>query len=241
MLTSVGRRVVQAVDLPTLAVIATGDELVPSSVRRPKEHQLRNSNGPMLAAQARLAGVAEVLELHAVDTLDSLAEALTRAEVCDIVVLSGGVSRGRYDLVSRSLAEAGVRLVFHGVRQRPGKPLLFGVKDDRVFFGLPGNPPASHFCFHRYVAPVVRAMAGRAEQLPWVELPLASPLASDDADYHRFVAAVADDDGVRPLLGSGPADLRSVATANAIIHLEPGAHRLAVGHPVSVQRLEEPR
>ncbi len=147
---SFGRASVRATPRPTLALITTGAELAgPEQPLRPG--QIRNSNGPMLRAMARDLGLSAPRAWHAADRLEATVQALQEAADADIVVLSGGVSVGTYDFVPQALARIGAETLFHGVKQKPGKPLLFARKGPRLFFGLPGNPLSCHFVFHRYV------------------------------------------------------------------------------------------
>ena len=157
-LASFGKRSVRVIPRPRLGIIATGGELAaePSHARaRP----IRDSNGPMLAAMAwnwesMPRGVFRPAKFAGTPPS-------CRAEAdMDLVVLAGGVSVGTYDLVPQALADIGAETVFHGVKQKPGKPVLFARTRRQVFFGLPGNPLACHLGFHRYVSAAIRKMSG---------------------------------------------------------------------------------
>ncbi|MDP2360475.1 MAG: molybdopterin molybdotransferase MoeA [bacterium] len=149
---------------PRIALIATGSELVPPG-ERPLPWQIRASNGLALRAALAAAGQGEA-ELSLVDDdpgrlAAAIEGALARA---DLLVLSGAVSRGRFDHVPGLLREAGARLLFHGVAQRPGKPLLAAVlagEPPRLVLGLPGNPVSALVCLHRYLLPLLAEVAGR--------------------------------------------------------------------------------
>jgi molybdopterin molybdotransferase len=232
VLTTVGRREVRAFAPPRLAVISTGDELVEAG-RQPGEAQIRNSNGPMLAALSRLAGLPEPDQLHALDTLESLEGTLQRASRADIILLSGGVSAGRFDLVPQALRRYGAEPVFHKVTQKPGKPLLFATRGRQLIFGLPGNPLSSHFCFSRYVRPAARKMMGQPPLSAVYSGRLSEPLRVKSART-LFVLARATEAGggawsLRPLLGQGSADIFASAGANAYIRLPVGDHDLPAG------------
>ena len=147
--------------LPRIAVISTGDELVePGLPVLP--HQVRRSNSYGLAAALRLSGFAPVTDLHLPDQRPVLAERLARElGRHDVLVLSGGVSAGRFDHVPGVLEEIGVRRVFHQVSQRPGRPFWFGVNDrGATVFALPGNPVSVLVCLARYVIPALLAASG---------------------------------------------------------------------------------
>jgi molybdopterin molybdotransferase len=161
VLASAGCAEVQAARRPQVAVIGTGSELVPVS-RAPHPGAIRNSNSAVLCAQVQQAGGApEDLGIAADD------EAGLRAHICrglsaEVLLLSGGVSRGDLDLVPAALEAEGVRCVFHRWNVQPGGPLWFGVRGDTLVFGLPGNPAAVFVGFEVLVAPVLRTRLGCA-------------------------------------------------------------------------------
>jgi molybdopterin molybdotransferase len=243
VLASVGRRQVQATDLPRVAVVGTGSELVPVG-ERPGPAQIRASNGAMVAAQVRRTGLPPARVLSAGDTLESLARALDQATEAQIVVLTGGVSTGRYDLVPEALTGAGATVVFHGVNQTPGKPLLFATRERQLLFGLPGSPLGSHFCFHRYVAPAARQMAGLPPTEPAREGRLTAALEPHGARTTFVLARVTPRHSgfeVTPLRGQGPGGVFAGPGANAYLVLEPGTPRLAAGQPVRFEWIGGPR
>jgi molybdopterin molybdotransferase len=237
VLAAVGRERVRVRSPLDAVVITTGDELACSGAP-PSAVQIRDSNGPMLAALAHQAGCREVKLLHARDTLGDLSRALSEASQSDVVLVTGGVSAGRYDLVPQALQAAGAELVFHQVTQKPGKPLLFAVRGPQLFFGLPGNPLSSHFCFHRYVRSAVRASVG---QTP-------APRGGRGRLARRWVTRVdrtlfalarvegrEEDLRITPLLGQGSADIFSAQRANAYLRLPPGTHDLIEGSPLDFE------
>lgn len=149
-----------------VAVLATGDEVVPVGTR-PGPHQVRNSNGPALRAQVAEAG-GEAIDLGiAGDDAAALRAALERALAeAEIVLTVGGVSKGTHDLVHGTLRDLGVEAVFHGVKLKPGKPAFFGVLDRdgrrRYVFGLPGNPASCYTVFDLLVRPLLETWMGGA-------------------------------------------------------------------------------
>jgi molybdopterin molybdotransferase len=230
---AVGRPRVRVYVPPTVAIVSTGNELVaPES--RPGEAQIRDSNGPMLAAAARQAGAGSVTELHAQDTLAALADVL-RAATAEVIIFSGGVSAGRYDLVPAALREIRAELIFHKVTQKPGKPLLFARLGDRLFFGLPGNPKKSHFCFTRYAAVAIQAMIGLPRRPP-----RHGRLDGDlDVSCSRtlFLPARLRENGVGleiepQIVGSG--NIFACVGIGGYLRLEPGRHALLAGSPVTL-------
>jgi molybdopterin molybdotransferase len=160
----IGRGTITAIPRPKLAVLPTGNELVPVG-QQPAAGQIRNSNGPMLLVSAWRAE-ADAIELDiARDNKKELAGSIEQGLLADILVLSGGVSAGKFDLVPQVLAELGVEQIFHKIALRPGKPLWFGIKEynDRraLVFALPGNPVSSLVCFELFVRPAIEILAGR--------------------------------------------------------------------------------
>ncbi len=151
---------------PRVAILTTGDELVPFE-STPSPGQIRNSNAPMLAALvAQAGGVPWVLPVAA-DTAEALDAALQQAAVADMLLISGGVSAGKFDLVEPALARRGARFRFTGVKMQPGKPLVFGELPSSTgdgpalpFFGLPGNPVSSAATFLLFGATMLAAVAG---------------------------------------------------------------------------------
>lgn len=170
---SAGLAELRVARLPRIAVISTGDELVEPGVPV-LEHQVRRSNSYGLAAALRLAGFPPATDLHLPDQAPVQRAALAQAlGQHDVLMLSGGVSAGRYDHVPAVLVDLGVREIFHQVSQRPGRPLWFGVSDaGPAVFALPGNPVSVLVCVARYVIPALLAAAG-ARRLPRPRVALA--------------------------------------------------------------------
>lgn len=224
----VGRTQVRVVPRPTVAVISTGDELVPAD-ERPSGGQIRNSNGPMLCALAVQAGGTPTNLGIGRDQFEVLKELIDRALQCDIVVLSGGVSAGVKDLVPSVLAALDVQQVFHKVSLRPGKPLWFGVRSDprgaRLVFGLPGNPVSSLVCFHLFVRLAVRLLSGRDGLLPECTAGLARAHVQRGERATYWPARLENESGqqrVDLLDWRGSADLCTLAQANCLAFFPPG-------------------
>ena len=162
---------------PCAAILATGDELVPIE-SEPAPGQIRNSNAPMLATMVAAAGGEPWILPATADNAEALDRALAQAAEADLLIFSGGVSAGKFDLVEPALLRAGARFHFTGVRIQPGKPLVFGElpvrnartvqnkKGAKCFFGLPGNPVSSAVTFLLFAAPVLAALAGSHESVP---------------------------------------------------------------------------
>ena len=163
MLATCGVGEVEVSRRPRVAIIATGDELVPIDVR-PAGHQIRRSN--LYQLRALVEPYAESVSLHHYpDEPKQMTEHLRELlEERDVILLSGGVSKGKFDFVPEVLRTCGVRRVFHRVAQRPGKPLWFGRRGTTAVFGLPGNPVSSVVSTLVYTLPLLRQLSGELEQ-----------------------------------------------------------------------------
>lgn len=150
---SIGATVLTAKKLPRVQIISTGDELVPVE-ERPLDHQIRRSNAHALEASLRLYGYRDIELAHLADSETQIQEHFeTATQNFDLLIYSGGVSKGKFDYLPKVWQSLGVEQVFHGVAQKPGKPLWFGIdrKNKTVVLGLPGNPVSGLVCLHRYV------------------------------------------------------------------------------------------
>jgi molybdopterin molybdotransferase len=230
-----------------VAVVATGDELVALG-EAPSPTQIRDSNRYSLAAQVARAG-GQALAMPIVrDDLGALTTALREATAAaDVLLVSGGVSMGKYDHVEAALAALGARVVFDGVDIRPGRPLVFGNIGDRPFFGLPGNPLSTMVTFELFARPAIELLAGRTQAPPLLFLGarLATAYAQRKLPLTVFVPATLapDDDAgageaaclrVRPLSSQGSGDLAAMAAADVLMVIAPGTTELAAGDWVSV-------
>lgn len=225
---TVGKHQLRVRALPRVALVSTGDELVPIAAT-PLPHQIRRSNAHMVAAALQETG-AQTRLLHLKDEPDHIRnrlQALLQEE--DVLVLSGGVSMGKADYLPRVLAELGVQKRFHKVRQRPGKPFWFGVHEEAacVVFALPGNPVSSFVGCYRYVRPWLRAQLGE-EAAPLLYARLSEPVHfKPPLTYFMQAQVHSDETGqlwARPLQGAGSGDHANLLYNNAILEL-PGEER----------------
>ena len=242
LLATVGRVAVAVVSKPRVAILTTGDEIVEPS-RKPGPGQIRNSNGSMLLAQSERAGATPRYLGIARDTVDSLRALIAVGlERADVLILSGGVSAGKFDLVPGVLQELGVVSHFHKVTMKPGKPLFFGMRQDKLVFGLPGNPVSSFVCFELFVRPALRKLSGHADPEPRrTQLPVVGELHTENDRPTFWPARVELGEAgfrVRPLPWSGAADLRALHTANALLEIPPGEQRFQTGQLATVILLE---
>jgi len=204
---------------PCVAVLATGSELRAD----PGAHEIRNSNGPLLSALLLGAGL-EVRDLGvAPDDADSLREALRRGLGADVLLTTGGISKGDRDFVRPTLEELGVDIAFHGVALQPGKPLLFGRHPGGFVFGLPGNPASTLVCADLFVLPALAALSGRPFDAVLAErrVRTTAPIRSS-AQRRRVFPCVVRGGRVDPLPWRSSADLYTLARANGYLVVEPG-------------------
>jgi molybdopterin molybdotransferase len=247
---------------PKVAIIATGDELVELNQQQPKPWQIYNSNTHALAALVRSqGGFAGRLKI-ARDTREDLFERVAQGSMWDLMLLSGGVSMGKHDLVEGVLAEFGAEFFFTGAKIQPGKPIVFGRLPKQggfqtsetgelsvpgvanwpgpwtYFFGLPGNPISTQVCFHLFVAPLLRALAGETDIAPsFAEARLTEPVRGNP-ELTRFLPAeltsAYDSATVRLVGWQGSGDLAANARANCYCVLPPRTEDFAAGETVRV-------
>jgi molybdopterin molybdotransferase len=228
---------------PRIAIVATGDELVEIEAT-PALQQIRNSNSYGLAALVDEAGGEAVRLPIAPDRRSYLEETIRSARSCDLILLSGGVSMGKYDLVEEVLDSLGAEFFFTGVRMQPGKPVVFGrlpAGDDyaeQYFFGLPGNPVSTQVTFHCFVEPLLRAMRGAPAGGPrFAQATLAEDAASKPG-LMQVLPAQMTAEGLRPLVRlvpwQGSGDLTANARANCYAVLPPERERFGAGDVITV-------
>jgi molybdopterin molybdotransferase len=222
---------------PRVAILSTGDEIVAVDAT-PGPFQIRNSNIVSLAAQVRLAGGEPVLLGNATDRVENLAENIQRGLLEDILVLSGGVSMGKYDLVEDVLKTLGVKFYFDAVAIRPGKPAVFAMHDQKPIFGLPGNPLSTMVTFQLFVVPAIDILSGApARPLPFLKAQLAEPLKEKPGMTHFLPATIGWTGGsakVRPLAWKGSGDTVTMAQANCYLVIPSDVETLSAGENVNV-------
>jgi molybdopterin molybdotransferase len=235
LLATVGRHHAPVYRRPQVAIIATGDEIVDIG-ERPLEHQIRNSNAQSLAVQVQRAGGVPVPLPIARDVYESTRRIVEQGLEYDMLLLSGGVSAGKYDIVERVLADVGAEFYFDRVLIQPGQPLVFGRARGKFFFGLPGNPASTMITFEVFAKAALQLLSGENE----ATLPLLwSRLATD---FHvkpgltRFLPArlSADGSGITPVRWSGSGDVPALARANAFLVTEPDRDSWTAGELIRV-------
>lgn len=235
---AVGKATVRVYRRPRIAVFCTGQELR-SPASRVSAHQLRNSNGPALVAALGEAGIENIAHEIVPDDLKTLTAKLRAAVVKhDVVILTGGVSVGKYDYVSEAVTAIGAKVRFHGVAMKPGKPQLYATASkNRHIFGLPGNPLSALTGFHELVIPAIRRMSGYAPGSchMTLKLPLAGSLRSHGKRATFFPCKfIHSNKGLRikPIRLCGSADLAAGAQADGVALVPRNVRELSAGELV---------
>lgn len=222
---SAGRAAIAVSRQPTFVVISTGDELVEPG-QPIEEHQVRRSNSYAVVAALRKHGFEDVSDDHIIDSEGALGDRLVRhLAQRDVLVLSGGVSKGKFDLVPKVLKSLRVDEVFYQVAQRPGMPMWFGVgPSGQAVFGLPGNPVSTLMCLIRYVIPALdAAMGARARATQTIRL--AAPIKRGRPTASFVPVSIQDaGDGLRsavPRIPNGSGDFLALAGTDGFVELPP--------------------
>ncbi len=220
LLASFGRSTVCVYRRPRVAILSTGDEVVELSAA-PFRYQIRNSNAYSLAAQVSRAGGEPVVLPIAPDEPVRTRELIERGLETDLLLLSGGVSVGKYDLVERVLADLGAEFYFHGVLIQPGKPLVFGRARERFFFGLPGNPLSTMVTFEVLARAALELLCGASEApLRFLHARLAAYFRHRPG-LTRFLPAALRGTGdaavVNPVKWQGSGDMVAMTRSNALL------------------------
>lgn len=237
---SAGMARIRVASQPAVAVISTGNELIePGEPVLP--HQVRRSNAYAIVAALKRHGFQRVADDHVRDDLQELTARLKfHLDTHDVLVLSGGVSMGRLDLVPQALAELSVRTIFHKVAQRPGLPLWFGVASSgATVFALPGNPVSTLVCVARYVVPALFAAMGATPRAA-EKIALSAPVTVKQPLALFMPVRIETDDGgrawatPRPTNGSG--DFTALAGTDGFVELPPGPNTYPKGFVTRLHR-----
>lgn len=233
----VGRAELDVYRKPRVAILSTGDEVVAVDAQ-PGPLEIRNSNGVSLAAQTDLAGAEAVLLGNAADRTDELRKMIERGLEEDALVLSGGVSMGKYDLVEEVLRGLGAKFFFDALAIRPGRPAVFGICQGKPVFGLPGNPVSTMVTFELLVVSAIDILSGgEARPLPLLKAKLSKAVEQKAALTH-FLPAVLDwvngEATVTWLPWQGSGDIATLARGNCFLVVHQSKLKLAEGEWVDV-------
>ncbi len=234
---SAGKERLEVYSRPRVAVLATGDELV-EVANSPGPAQIRNSNSYSLAVQIRRAGGEAILLPIAPDDLAKLKNLIEQGLAADLLLITGGVSVGRYDLVERVLAELGAEFFFTGALIQPGRPVVFGRAKEKYFYGLPGNPVSTMVTFELFVQPMLQALAGRSpSKLKFLHARLKTEVRTKTG-LRRFLPALIsgefENSAVELVSWQGSGDMAATARANCYMVIPPDRDRIAAGEWVAV-------
>jgi molybdopterin molybdotransferase len=235
LLATVGRPRISVFRKPRVAILATGDEIVEVH-ERPLDYQIRNSNAQSLAVQvARAGGCPHILPV-ARDVYEPTRELIEQGLGDDLLLLSGGVSAGKYDIVERVLADLSAEFFFDRVLIQPGQPLVFGRAHGKFFFGLPGNPASTMVTFEVFARAVIELLGGQTDSM----LPLLwSKLTREfrqKPGLTRFLPAQVSENGsqVAPVRWQGSGDVPALARSNAFLVTDPDRESWSVGDWIQV-------
>jgi molybdopterin molybdotransferase len=228
---------------PRVAILSTGDEVI-DVAKTPEPNQIRNSNTFSLAAQVQSAGAIPLMLPIAPDRAELLRELIEEGLEADLLLLSGGVSMGKYDLVERILADLDAEFFFTGAQIQPGKPIVFGrasasdAEKATNFFGLPGNPVSTMVCFELFARPMIEALSGASlNPLRFLQARLKSDVKTKTG-LTRFLPAILSgefgDVEVELVRWQGSGDMVSTARANCYLVIPPDREKFAAGEAMSV-------
>ena len=238
-----GKAEVRVHQRPRVAILSTGDELVEIAAE-PGENQIRNSNSYSLAAQVKAAGGDPAQLAIAPDQREPLRRLLEEGLAADLLLVTGGVSAGKHDLVEEVLSQLGAEFLFTGALIQPGRPVVFGRAprrpgaDATPFFGLPGNPVSTMVCFELFARPVLDALSGAPPApLQFVKARLKSEVKTRTG-LTRFLPAVLsgefEEAEVEMVRWQGSGDVAGAARANCYLVVPPDKEKLAAGEMVSI-------
>jgi molybdopterin molybdotransferase len=237
MAAQVGRCKVEVAKKPRVAILSTGDEIIFAG-DSPQRFQIRNSNSISLAAQVSLAGGEPLVVGIAPDNVTELRARIEQALKADIVIMTGGVSVGKYDLVEQVLKEMHVEFFFDALAIRPGRPAVFGACNNTPVFGLPGNPVSTMVTFELLVVPAIEAMSGHPPgSLHLFKAKLAHPVDEKPPLAHFLPARVQWPDGqatVEALHWEGSGDIGAVVRGNCFLLVHESKQKLEAGEIVDI-------
>jgi molybdopterin molybdotransferase len=241
MLASVGRQDVPVFRRPRVAIIPTGDEIVELNAT-PSSCQIRNSNSYSLRSQVARAGADPWALPIAPDEIGRLREIIEQGLTADLLLLSGGVSMGKFDLVEQVLSSLGAEIVFDGVEIQPGRPLVFGRCRGTWFFGLPGNPLSTMVCFELFARPAIARLSGTATARLLFPRARLSKAIRTKPGLTRFLPAVLSGESDEPVVElsgwQGSGDVAALVRSNCFVVVPPDRSEMNVGEWIGVLALD---
>ena len=235
-LAALGFTKVKVFSPPKVKIITTGNEIIEAG-KELEFGQIYESNSTALITLLKQQGVADLQHVTGRDDVDELLKTFEDLNDFDIVILTGGISMGKYDLVADCLKEVGVEKKFHKIAQKPGKPFYFGILNETLIFALPGNPSAVITSYYEYIFPAIGKMMGRSmPSLVKSFFPLLSKVKIK-ANRSNFLKGKIEQEGVEVLSGQGSHILNSLAIADCFIYLPKGQEVFHKGEVVEVHLL----
>ena len=235
-LAGIGINKVSVYPMPKISIIVTGKELQQPG-KTLEFGQVYESNSYSLSAALKYEGIEQIAVYEADDDLEILKKVLqTAIESSDVVLLTGGVSVGDYDFVIEAAAHCGIKKIFHKVKQKPGKPLFFGTKDQKLIFGLPGNPSSVLSCYYNYVLPSIKSLSHKSNSVLEVQAKLTHSYSKATGLAH-FLKGKFENGLVTPLSAQESYRLSSFAQANCLISLDETQEQLKKGDILTVMIL----
>jgi molybdopterin molybdotransferase len=235
-LAGIGVNEVSVYPMPKISIIVTGKELQQPG-KALEFGQVYESNSYSLSAALKHEGMEQITVYEADDDLEILKNVLQNAvENSDVVLLTGGVSVGDYDFVIEAASSCGVKQVFHKVKQKPGKPLFFGTKDQKLIFGLPGNPSSVLSCYYNYALPAIKALSHKNNSIIEVQAKLTNTY-SKAAGLTHFLKGKYENGKITPLSAQESYRLSSFAQANCLICLDETKEHFKQGDILTVMIL----
>lgn len=215
---------IKAISKPKIAILTTGDEII-DDIEQYAPGKIMNSNGPLLenlCKQNNLDVVArKIVPDSYAKTLNAISSAL---DIADILILSGGVSVGEFDFVGKALQELELTTHFNKVAVKPGKPMTFASKNNKLVFGLPGNPVSTYLMFHLFVLRAARMITGLDAPLKYATVKLAQPIKPKQNERVEFIPAKFNQDGkIEPIKFNGSAHLLALLEMDGFIMIEPAS------------------
>lgn len=235
-LAGMGIASVEVIPNPGVSIIVTGNELQdPGTV--PEFGKVYESNSFALSAALKQLHITDITVYKSTDDIDSLTQKLNEALVkTDIILMTGGVSAGDYDFTVKVSENCGVQKVFHKIKQKPGKPIFFGKKENILFFGLPGNPASVLTCFYEYVIPAIEKMTAQKLSLEIKEVPLSASYRKPAGITH-FLKGIFDGKLVTLPEGQESYKLNSFARANCLVVIPEAVTEISAGETVEIHLL----
>ena len=237
-LAGIGTTKVAVYPMPKVAVILTGNEL-----QQPGKAlafgQVYEANSFALSAALKNEGIDDIKLFWVNDDLDLLMQSVNEAlENSDVVLLTGGVSVGDYDFVTRAADACGIEQIFHKVKQRPGKPLFFGTKNKQLVFGLPGNPSSVLSCFYNYALPALKGLSCKQDSITTIQAELQTDYKKT-AGLTHFLKGIYADGKASPLNAQESFRLSSFAHSNCLICLDEAEEFYKAGTTVTIMLLPQ--